>query len=315
METVTIDNIQYQKASSVARDFGYTTDYIGQLARKGKIGAQLVGRSWFVDPSSLKAHKKTRHRSTLLKTKEALKKTDTKPNSSSAKAPKIKKFGENFYTRTDLADAIIRYEHDASSLVPTLSPEEKRGRIPVELADATKISVTKQTSATSLTATAKPEISFKGGLEVNSVEDAEVQIVEAENGGNDLQTSPLNKLLTKPKIKVRIDPKATATGPKIEQKISPQTSATKAKMGLVRKQVVQAETQRTVSIEVTSQSTSYRFSQIAAVFVLVIVTTILGLGGALTLENHITASDKAVQSAIVFDTQYLMSASFIPFKI
>lgn len=36
---------------------GYAKDYIGQLARGGKIEARLVGRSWYVSEDSLFAHK------------------------------------------------------------------------------------------------------------------------------------------------------------------------------------------------------------------------------------------------------------------
>jgi len=36
---------------------GYTNDYIGQLARAGKIKAKMIGRTWFVETDSILKHK------------------------------------------------------------------------------------------------------------------------------------------------------------------------------------------------------------------------------------------------------------------
>jgi hypothetical protein len=62
METVSVDGVIYTKASSLARKFRYTPDYIGQLCRAGKADCQLVGRSWYVSESSLIQYKDTRYR-------------------------------------------------------------------------------------------------------------------------------------------------------------------------------------------------------------------------------------------------------------
>ena len=58
MDTVVLDGVSYEKASVVAKRFKYTSDYVGQLCRGKKIDARLVGRTWFVNPDSLKNHKK-----------------------------------------------------------------------------------------------------------------------------------------------------------------------------------------------------------------------------------------------------------------
>lgn len=73
MEHISINGEKYVKASSIARELGYTSDYVGQLCRGGKVDAQLVGRSWFVSESSIRAHKNNRYRSTITKSKKALK--------------------------------------------------------------------------------------------------------------------------------------------------------------------------------------------------------------------------------------------------
>lgn len=56
MDTVVIDGVTYTKASTLAKDFRYTTDYIGQLCRADKVDAQLVGRSWYASRESLEDH-------------------------------------------------------------------------------------------------------------------------------------------------------------------------------------------------------------------------------------------------------------------
>lgn len=56
MDTVVIDGVTYTKAGVLAKEFHYTTDYIGQLCRGEKVDAQLVGRSWYVSRESLEEH-------------------------------------------------------------------------------------------------------------------------------------------------------------------------------------------------------------------------------------------------------------------
>ena len=61
MEVISIDGIEYEKVTSVAKRFKYTTDYIGQLCRAGKVEAKLIGRTWYVHAPSLKNHKSVRY--------------------------------------------------------------------------------------------------------------------------------------------------------------------------------------------------------------------------------------------------------------
>lgn len=48
---------KYISASRASKIIGYTSDYIGQLCRKGSLDCRMVGRSWFVEEESLKTHK------------------------------------------------------------------------------------------------------------------------------------------------------------------------------------------------------------------------------------------------------------------
>lgn len=47
----------YISARRVHELFGYTSDYVGQLCRAGKLDCKMVGRSWFVTEESIVNHK------------------------------------------------------------------------------------------------------------------------------------------------------------------------------------------------------------------------------------------------------------------
>lgn len=57
MDTVVFADKKYIKASKAALMSGYTADYVGQLCRKGKIDAVLLGKTWYVHEDSLASHK------------------------------------------------------------------------------------------------------------------------------------------------------------------------------------------------------------------------------------------------------------------
>lgn len=61
MDTVDVNGVSYEKASLLAKEFKYTSDYIGQLCRAKKVEAQLIGRTWYVNRSSLENHRATKY--------------------------------------------------------------------------------------------------------------------------------------------------------------------------------------------------------------------------------------------------------------
>ena len=61
METILDNGVTYVKATALAKKYRYTTDYIGQLCRSGKVDAKLIGRAWFVSEASLTNHKSDRY--------------------------------------------------------------------------------------------------------------------------------------------------------------------------------------------------------------------------------------------------------------
>jgi hypothetical protein len=64
MKEVVLDGVAFTKAAIAAKEFGYTTDYIGQLCRAKKVDARLVGRSWYVNTDSLRHHQQQRYANT-----------------------------------------------------------------------------------------------------------------------------------------------------------------------------------------------------------------------------------------------------------
>lgn len=52
MDELQISGKRYISAKRIARENGYTADYVGQLIRGGKITGQKVGRAWYVDAAS-----------------------------------------------------------------------------------------------------------------------------------------------------------------------------------------------------------------------------------------------------------------------
>lgn len=56
MDELQISGKRFISARRIARENGYTSDYIGQLIRGGKIVGQKVGRAWYVDAASFDAY-------------------------------------------------------------------------------------------------------------------------------------------------------------------------------------------------------------------------------------------------------------------
>jgi hypothetical protein len=57
MNELTIQGKTYISSKRAAEITGYAKDYVGQLSREGYIEATMVGRSWYVLESSIKAHR------------------------------------------------------------------------------------------------------------------------------------------------------------------------------------------------------------------------------------------------------------------
>lgn len=56
MDELQISGKRFISSRRLAREHGYTADYLGQLIRGGKVTGQKVGRAWYVDAASFDAY-------------------------------------------------------------------------------------------------------------------------------------------------------------------------------------------------------------------------------------------------------------------
>jgi hypothetical protein len=202
MDVVTIKGVEYQRISTLAKKFKYTTDYIGQLCRGKKIDAQLVGRSWYVNPLSLESHKKSRYVKSeeLPASEETLKKPLSKDKSRISVQPVITKGvtktisskANNFSKRIDWKP--VKYEYDESDLLPALNTTNKHASIKVDLADATEIPIKNTTNSTTLVSDPLPEVSMSGSLKVDSLNDPFPVDTDDDKLGSFKSTDKVSKL-------------------------------------------------------------------------------------------------------------------------
>jgi hypothetical protein len=135
MEAVTIDGVEYIRASDLAKRHRYTADYVGQLCRAGKVDAHLVGRAWYVYPPSLEEHKSLRY-ATLREGKKERSLAEKMPKSRLNVEPAVsKKTLQSLRLRGGAGDAHFEkhitwkpaaYEDDQAALLPELG-ENKVG--------------------------------------------------------------------------------------------------------------------------------------------------------------------------------------------
>jgi hypothetical protein len=126
MEVLTLNGKRYVKASKAAKDFGYATDYVGQLCRSGAVDAHLVGRTWYVNPDVLGAHRVEKKRNARAKAREYAKKSIEETRSLAVR--------QNTKSFRNIA---IRYNLDQGDLIPevkkvSIVSEEQIAPVPVD---------------------------------------------------------------------------------------------------------------------------------------------------------------------------------------
>jgi hypothetical protein len=203
MKEITINGVEYKPASALAKEFKYTTDYIGQLCRAKKVDAQLIGRSWYINPLSLKNHKKGLYNnksksvkySTASKSKDIEiddaydKDTEAQEDDTSSEFTHEVKISRrqvepvvlkttarvNEETKKNFAKRIdwqpLRYESDDEALLPIVKPMIAPKRIHVDLAGSTDITINKATKITYLESEPLPTVSLSGNLKILSLDE------------------------------------------------------------------------------------------------------------------------------------------------
>jgi len=179
MNTITIDSKKYVKATDIARELGYTADYVGQLSRARKVDAQLVGRSWYVSEDSIREHKQSRYRSTKKTSRETITQSleardaDSKNSSSApliAHKDHTRLSGENLYTPAPSSKESY-YFADEAPLSPEGASKIKTGRLPVSFGDAHTVEITSSSGKYNFNLADNPELRFSGSLSISEVED------------------------------------------------------------------------------------------------------------------------------------------------
>lgn len=180
MDEVTIGGVTYLPATKLAKQYRYTTDYIGQLCRSKKIDAQLVGRSWYVNPLSLENHKSGRYSKTIkAKSEQPLEKslevtmTRVEPVMKKATIKSLERVGfdqaasRNFVKRIDWKP--VKYELDESELLPPLRRDIKPVTLPINLAESADITIKSAVKSTKLVPEELPEVALKGAVKIVSL--------------------------------------------------------------------------------------------------------------------------------------------------
>lgn len=290
MEEVIIGGVTYLPATKLAKQYRYTTDYIGQLCRSKKIDAQLVGRSWYVNPTSLDAHKNGRY------AKVSTSKLNTKPveveevkirvepvmSKTTVKSLNGNNSGEvssrNFAKRIDWKP--VKYELDESDLLPPLRRDLPPVSLPINLAESSDITIKSGVKLTKLIPDELPEVSLKGSVRVVSLNEYFDTKPEAEVG---LSAIPAEEL-----------PKQIETEP---EQISAKVNLNKRQREEFAYRVKRVET--VVVEENVEEGEGWTFLSIASVT----VACFLLVAGLLTLEHEVSATANSYAAGIGFSVE------------
>lgn len=180
METLQIDGITYQKVSSAARDTGYTSDYVGQLCRAGKINAKLVGRTWYVEKDAIGGHKREKVRSNSSQTRKSIAselkvQSETNRTTSVAMHPLFAS-----KSRERLLTEEVRYEKDENNLIPIVRNEiAHETSHQIQVLKSIEV-LSEEEMPEEVPETPKTEVKWNGTIVVAPVEDVEEPAVDDE---------------------------------------------------------------------------------------------------------------------------------------
>ncbi len=193
MDTLVIGDVTYTKASVLAREYGYTADYLGQLCRAGKVTCILVGRTRYIDRTSIEVHRQDKYKT--VRQSEITNKINLRIESSDES-----KFGKTEHVSAVLSKNTIKsfdslakraaesnkissgkivYESDNYDLFPQGARKEVNNSIirpiisiPVELGSASPVEVVSDNpDVLGLEFTTLPEVPLMGTLQVKEVPD------------------------------------------------------------------------------------------------------------------------------------------------
>jgi hypothetical protein len=206
MDTISLNGEDYIKSNVIARELGYTNDYVGQLCRAGKVKSALIGRSWYVLESSIREHKKDRYRNANTKNRQEIKKALHEARETEDKVRHLALPGSNFLHRGKQSN--IEYVQDSSELVPVLVEKDQSHAVrtgttlEIVAADAEKLNINSVDKPYKITRTPLPTFTVKGQLKVTegseeSVSDKVKEILK-ESKEQSIKSKPVSKSAIKP---------------------------------------------------------------------------------------------------------------------
>jgi hypothetical protein len=184
MDTVRVEGVTYTKVATIARKFRYTTDYVGQLCRNGKVDCQFVGRAWYVSEESLLKHKDGRYVESRESEKSKNNNSSRESNSDvisvsprlkNVTAKRLQEYKSHFLTRLEVGDS--KYYADETELLPQPLKAAASQRIApivpvpvaIEPAEAISVRVVATTKPKKLDFTDVPAVALRGQLAVHEV--------------------------------------------------------------------------------------------------------------------------------------------------
>ena len=218
MQKISFGNKEYVKASAIAKRFRYTQDYVGQLCRNKKVDARLVGRTWYVEPDSVAAYRKTKHSTQKSTATKVALNTQSKRNpnpKSVAAVPRSKTLKSTQRPATSSSATPVTYSNDSEVSIPIVSKAEGTRSLKVTSGSNKKAPETEPTPAKKPTQKIKikksgsektnfktekmPEISLSGKLKVketsNEIEQKEQATITAEARKSTQQASQTHSRL------------------------------------------------------------------------------------------------------------------------
>ncbi|RJQ34746.1 hypothetical protein C4556_02015 [Candidatus Parcubacteria bacterium] len=131
---VFFDGKEFISASRASKLSGYAQDYVGQLARSGKVLSRQVGTRWYVDREALLEHKK--EKDALLAAVQAnavgIRRNEPQPLEEAAN-PSERPLGLHFNYAPEHADLLPRLSENPSLEEDRTKPEEEIHAIPIHI--------------------------------------------------------------------------------------------------------------------------------------------------------------------------------------
>ena len=124
---VSFDGKDYVSANRAAKITSYNQDYIGQLARSGKILSRQIGNRWYVERSALLMHKKEKDGLLAAVQRESV--------GLAAPQSKIEAYKSTVDRDYMSSGPVLRYFRDQHDLIPTIETAENAPK-PVKIRSA-----------------------------------------------------------------------------------------------------------------------------------------------------------------------------------